>query len=94
MAELLDVGEVERKCPTGWFYRDGALVRTWQRKGWLNTVALLNVFAYLANEKNHHPDLTAHDYNQLTVRVTTHYKGGVTDLDLELAETFNGIVGE
>lgn len=96
MPELLDPATIESRLSDlpRWSYTDGTLRKTWQRKGWLTTVSLLDVFAYLANVHNHHPDLTAHDYNQLTAVLTTHAKGGITDNDIELARAFDNIAGD
>ncbi len=95
MPELLDPATIEGRLSdlAGWTYADGTLRKTWQRKGFLTTVNLLNVFAYLANEHNHHPDLTVHGYNRLTAVLTTHDQGGVTSNDIELARALNDIAG-
>ncbi len=47
----------------------------------------------LAEKMNHHPELF-NVYNKVTIRLTTHDAGGVTDKDLDLAksiEKLNGI---
>ncbi|WP_019854235.1 4a-hydroxytetrahydrobiopterin dehydratase [Actinopolyspora mortivallis] len=86
MPELLDRETIVSRLASGWEYRDGAVHRTWQLKGFLTAMSMANAIAHLANEANHHPDLSVHDYNRLTVRVTTHSAGGVTENDLGLAE--------
>lgn len=69
----------------GWEYTDNRLRKTWERKGFNGATQLANVVAYVANEAGHHPDITIHDYNQVTVTVTTHSAGGVTENDFDLA---------
>jgi 4a-hydroxytetrahydrobiopterin dehydratase len=93
--ELLDTATIENwlaELP-GWEYRDDALHKTWQLKGFLGTMTFANAIAHLAHEANHHPDLHVHDYNQLTVDLTTHSEHGVTENDLALAERIEGLRG-
>ena len=69
----------------GW-ERDGAtLVRTYQRRDWLDAIALLNDVAPEAERRNHHPDVSITDYRNVTFRLTTHSKGGITQRDVDLA---------
>ena len=49
--------------------------------------------AEAAEALNHHPELTW-VYNTLHIDLTTHDEGGLTDLDLQLAKTIDGILGE
>lgn len=87
MAELLQDATIESKVTElpGWEYSAGKLRKTWQLKGFLSTMMFANAVAHLAQESNHHPDLSIHDYNQLTITTTTHASGGVTDNDFRLA---------
>ena len=39
----------------------------------------------LADAMNHHPDFRVHEYRFMTVELTTHEKGEVTDLDRQMA---------
>ncbi|MDS1268800.1 4a-hydroxytetrahydrobiopterin dehydratase [Lipingzhangella sp. LS1_29] len=89
--ELLDHTEVDRVIGQveGWQRSGDRLVRTWQVKGFNGAVQLANVVAYVANRRNHHPDITVHDYNQVTVSVTTHDAGGLTRHDVALARAIN-----
>ena len=45
---------------------------------------LFNAIAYLAEQADHHPDITA-SYASLEIRLMTHSAGGVTDKDFRLA---------
>jgi 4a-hydroxytetrahydrobiopterin dehydratase len=51
---------------------------------------LLNAIAYLAEQADHHPDITA-SYAALAVRLTTHSAGGITDKDFDLAEKIEAL---
>ena len=51
----------------------------------MGSVDLLNRITPLAEEMNHHPDV-AISWNRVTVSLSTHSQGGLTDSDFELAE--------
>ena len=87
MADLLDDGAIAQALQRlpGW-ERDGdTLVRTYQRRDWLNAIALVDAVAPEAEPRNHHPDVSITGYRNITFRLTTHSKGGVTDRDVDLA---------
>ena len=66
--------------------RDGdTLVRTIRRRDWVDAIALLNAVAPEAERRNHHPDVCITGYRDVTFRLTTHSKGGITERDLGLA---------
>ncbi|MHA6799224.1 4a-hydroxytetrahydrobiopterin dehydratase [Bounagaea algeriensis] len=94
MAELLSTDAVHSALADlgEWQYTGTSLTRTWQRKGFNGAVQVANVVAFAANELNHHPDITVHDYNRVTVTTTTHDAGGVTEGDLALVRRINGMV--
>ena len=54
--------------------------------GFVNRVALA------AQAADHHPDIDIR-WNRVTLRLTTHSAGALTDLDRELAETIDGFLG-
>lgn len=69
---------------TGW-ERDGdAIRRDYSLDGFRDAIDLIVRIADLADEANHHPEL-CNVYNNLTVVLTTHDAGGITQKDLDLA---------
>lgn len=46
--------------------------------------------AVLAQEMNHHPDWS-NVYNKVTINLTTHDIGGISDLDIELASKIDAL---
>ncbi|WP_426096090.1 4a-hydroxytetrahydrobiopterin dehydratase [Flavobacterium sp. DSR2-3-3] len=44
----------------------------------------------IAEKSNHHPELF-NVYNKVTIRLTTHDAGGVTDMDIDLTKTIEKI---
>jgi 4a-hydroxytetrahydrobiopterin dehydratase len=73
--------------------RDGdAIVRTYQRRDWTDAVAILNAIAVEAERRDHHPDVCIERYRSLTVRLTTHSDGGVSQRDVNLATWIEELV--
>lgn len=91
MAELLDPQTVDHELAglLGWSRDGDMLVRSWQLKGFNGAMQLANVVAYVANQLNHHPNISVYDYNRVMVTCTTHDAGGITANDLRLATAVN-----
>jgi 4a-hydroxytetrahydrobiopterin dehydratase len=70
--------------PEGWVEVDDALERTFELPSFPDAIAFVNRVAELAEQQNHHPDVTI-SYTKVTLRWTTHSAGGITDRDRELA---------
>ena len=70
--------------PAGWEEVVGALQRTFELPSFLEAIAFVNRVAELAEQENHHPDVTI-SYKKVTLRWTTHSEGGITERDRELA---------
>ncbi len=68
----------------GWVYAGGELVREFKFKDFAEAMAFVNRVAELAEAANHHPDIDIR-WNKVTLRLATHSKGGVTELDFKLA---------
>jgi 4a-hydroxytetrahydrobiopterin dehydratase len=68
-----------------WKREGDTIARTVRRRDWLDAVALLNAVASEAERRNHHPDVCITGYRDVTFRLTTHSKGGITERDIGLA---------
>jgi 4a-hydroxytetrahydrobiopterin dehydratase len=77
--------------PNDWIDSQGALERTFELPSFPEAIAFVSRVAALAEEANHHPDITI-SYKKVTLRWTTHSAGGITDLDYELAARTNELV--
>jgi 4a-hydroxytetrahydrobiopterin dehydratase len=69
----------------GWTRVGDAIERTFERRDWLDAIAFLNAVAPEAERRNHHPDVCITGYRDVTFRLTTHSKGGITQRDVDLA---------
>ena len=91
MARLSDE-EIEQRLAgmNGW-ERDGDAIRkTFEGEDFMSSVRLVDNLAPVAEEMNHHPDLEI-SWKTVTVTVTTHSEGGLTDNDFELARRIDGL---
>jgi 4a-hydroxytetrahydrobiopterin dehydratase len=70
---------------SGWSIEGNTLTRTWKLKDFIEAVNFVNRLVEPAEAAGHHPDL-AISYNRVTVTLTTHDAGGLTEKDLELAK--------
>ena len=74
----------------GWQLEGDAIRREFTFDDFLAAVDFINRLAPLAEEANHHPELT-NVYSTVTVVLTTHDEGGVTTKDLDLARAIDGV---
>lgn len=93
MPEVMSDAAVDTKLAElpGWERSGATLRKTWQLKGFLTAMTFANAIAHVAQQLDHHPDLTVHDYNQLTLVTTTHSAGGITENDFRLAQAVEGL---
>jgi len=73
-----------------WALQDNTLVTVCQFQDFVDTIDFVNQLVAPAEALAHHPDLTI-SYNQLTIRLTTHDAGGLTNLDFALAREISDL---
>jgi 4a-hydroxytetrahydrobiopterin dehydratase len=76
-----------------WEREGDELVKVVTRKDFGGAMAYVNMVALLAEGANHHPDI-AISWNKVTMRLSTHSAGGLTQLDLDLAAAIDGAAAE
>lgn len=71
----------------GWKLADGGekIRRQWTVKNFVAGIDFLNKLAELAEQEGHHPDVHLTDYRDITVELTTHAIGGLSENDFILA---------
>jgi len=92
MAPLTDDSIDERLAGGPWRREGSTIVRDVELGGFKAAMALANQVADAANAANHHPDILVHDYKHVQLTLSTHSAGGVTENDLALAATIDGLV--
>jgi 4a-hydroxytetrahydrobiopterin dehydratase len=68
-----------------WTKRGGAITRTFQFKDFPAAIKFVNALAKIAERAYHHPDIDIR-WNKVTLTLTTHDQGGLTEKDFALAK--------
>ncbi|HEX5432259.1 MAG TPA: 4a-hydroxytetrahydrobiopterin dehydratase [Bryobacteraceae bacterium] len=74
----------------GWAVQNGKLHREYKFADFAHAFGFMATAAPLIERMNHHPEW-ANVYNRVTVDLTTHDAGGITQNDLDLAGVLEGI---
>jgi len=77
--------------PNGWRHEDNALRREFTFTNFNEAFAFMTTVAEMAEAADHHPDWS-NSYNSVTIALTSHDKGCVTQRDSSLAEQINSLV--
>lgn len=92
MVERLDSQTVEKwtEARQGWHLRDSeagrpAIEKTYVFADYNAAIGFIMRVALVAERCNHHPDIYNH-YKRVTIIWSSHSAGGVTHLDIDLAE--------
>ena len=67
-----------------WSKRAQTILRTFKFEGFLEGIAFVNRIARKAQKVNHHPDIDIR-FDKVTLKLTTHDEGGITEKDFSLA---------
>jgi 4a-hydroxytetrahydrobiopterin dehydratase len=68
----------------GWERADGAIRKQFELDDFVGSVDFVKKLVDPAEEMGHHPDLEI-AWNRVTVTLSTHSEGGLTEADFELA---------
>jgi 4a-hydroxytetrahydrobiopterin dehydratase len=72
------------KAIPDWSRRAKTICRTFQFEGFMLSIAFVRRIAKQAQKNNHHPDIDIR-FNKVTLKLTTHDEGGITEKDFSLA---------
>lgn len=86
MTRLLDPAEVAGQLETlpGWSTDGTSLHRSIEFPSFPEAIAAVATLAIDAEEMNHHPDIDIR-WRTVSLTLSTHSAGGITQLDIELA---------
>jgi 4a-hydroxytetrahydrobiopterin dehydratase len=93
MAKLSDA-ELAASLGTlpGWSVEGGQLVKTFSFASFPEAIAFVTRVAEQAEEMGHHPDMLI-QYATVTMRLSTHSAGGITEKDTQLARGIESRAG-
>ena len=84
--ERLNSEQIQMRVSTvpDWTLEEDFIRRTYQMPGFRAALAFVQFVGELAEARDHHPDIEIR-YNKVTLTLSTHSAGGLTDKDFELA---------
>jgi 4a-hydroxytetrahydrobiopterin dehydratase len=79
---------IETKKLFDWQLSEKEINRKFVLKDFIGAMAFVNKVADAAEAANHHPDILI-QWNQVSLKLSTHDAGGLTEKDFNLAEKIN-----
>lgn len=73
-----------------WRRRGRTVSRTFRFEDFVSAMRFVNAVARLAEQAQHHPDIDIR-WNEVTLALTTHDAGGLTQRDFDLARQCDGV---
>lgn len=89
----LSEGDIQKRLKDldGWEYKEDAIHTSFEFENFKEAFSVMVRIAFEAEAQQHHPEWS-NVYNQLTISLSTHDAGGVTEKDFKLAQTIEEIV--
>jgi 4a-hydroxytetrahydrobiopterin dehydratase len=72
----------------GWSRSGSEIRKVVESADFVHAMGLVNSIALLAEKQNHHPDIDIR-WNKVTLVLSTHSAGGLTDNDFKLAKSID-----
>jgi len=90
--DVLDPGTVDTALAQGmgWDRHGATLVKVHTGRAFADALAYVNAVGALAEQMDHHPDIDIR-WNSVTLRLSTHSAGGITEADLELGRRIDAL---
>ncbi|MBO0340168.1 MAG: 4a-hydroxytetrahydrobiopterin dehydratase [Bacteroidota bacterium] len=91
----LNTNEIEEalKNLSGWALKDEMIEKSFTFKDFKEAFSVMTHIAFECEQQNHHPNWE-NVYNSLSIKLSTHDAGGVTQKDIDLAKTIENIVAQ
>ncbi|MGD1714399.1 4a-hydroxytetrahydrobiopterin dehydratase [Hydrocoleum sp. CS-953] len=92
MSELLSVEEINQRASqlSDWELEGNKLKCVKKFKDFIEAIGFVNKLVDPAESSQHHPDLEI-SYNKVTVILTTHDAGGLTEKDFNMAQIISSL---
>lgn len=81
---------IKIRCPA-WSYVFPSIEKKLLTSNFDESIKIANEIAKIANELNHHPEITCR-YSAIVIKTHTHDASGITDKDFELAEKIDQLL--
>ncbi|AHJ27247.1 4a-hydroxytetrahydrobiopterin dehydratase [Nodularia spumigena CS-584] len=92
MTQLLTDATIQAQASrlSGWTVEGSKLQTTRKFKDFIAAIEFVNKLVEPAESSGHHPDIEI-SYNKVTISLTTHDAGGLTQKDFDVAQTISRI---
>jgi len=80
----------ELRTLSGWEQVGKEIKKTYQLKDFVHAMGFVNSVVLLAEKANHHPDIDIR-WNKVTLTLSTHSAGGLTENDFKLAREIDSL---
>lgn len=92
MAEQLSSNEIDQRVKEirGWQHSGNAIKKQFVFESFMPAVRFVNRVAEAAERADHHPDITI-NYRKVTMVLSTHSAGGLTEKDFSLARQIDEV---
>ena len=89
---LLSDSEIEDRLGRldGWARDGDAIAKKFKRDDFVGSVKFVDSLVGPAEDMGHHPDLEL-SWDEVTVKITNHAEGGLTENDFELAQKIDAL---
>jgi 4a-hydroxytetrahydrobiopterin dehydratase len=83
---LLSQSEIDERLNDldGWEQKDNQISKKFTNKDFVGSLGFITRVAVLAEKADHHPDILI-EYKKVTLTLSTHSEGGLTEKDFKLA---------
>jgi 4a-hydroxytetrahydrobiopterin dehydratase len=90
--DLLPDNEIEFRLAEleGWSRDGDAITKSFKNEDFVGSVRFVDALVEPAEEMGHHPDLSL-SWDEVSVSITNHAAGGLTEADFELAKRIDRI---
>ncbi|MDA8069301.1 MAG: 4a-hydroxytetrahydrobiopterin dehydratase [Actinomycetota bacterium] len=83
-----------RLAGSAWRQERAMIVRELGFDDFAAAITFVNRVAEVAEAYNHHPDILVHEWNRVTLSLTNHAAGGLTETDFAMAARFDALLGQ
>ncbi len=86
MGSVLNEDQIEKRLGElhGWQRKGPEISKEFDLKNFVKAMGFVSSIALLAEKANHHPDIDIR-WNRVTLTLSTHSEGGLTEKDFNLA---------
>ncbi|MFP4368561.1 MAG: 4a-hydroxytetrahydrobiopterin dehydratase [Bacteroidota bacterium] len=74
-----------------WMREDKTIVREIAASNFAAAIGVINAVALIAEKMDHHPDIFLYGWNKIRLTLSTHDKGGLTELDFKAAKLIDDL---